>query len=57
MNPKIIGAIVQSLVYALSTVDKDLVNAADGVRVDITFHTPHGWQPSIEGENVELPNA
>lgn len=31
-----------------------LPNNIDAVRIDVAFHTPHGWQPAITGVAVAL---
>ncbi len=57
LNKKIQAAIEQSCDYAIKRMIEEGAPAGiDAVRCDISYHTARGWQPTIEGEIVKLPD-
>lgn len=45
-------ALEKSFKNTLAMIRPDIPANADGVRVDVTFHTPHGWQSTLTGRAV-----
>lgn len=58
LDDKLSAAIDQSRDYAIKRmIEAGVPIGIDAIRCDVTYHTPHGWQPSIEGEIVRLPGG
>lgn len=56
LNVKLLDAIEQSKRFAIQRmIDSGVPIGVDGIRCDITLHTARGWQPTVIGENVEIP--
>lgn len=58
LNPKLSSAIGQSIDWAIKSMIREGVPVGiDAIRVDISYHTARGWQPTINGSIVELPDG
>lgn len=57
LNEKLAAAIAQSRDYAIRQMTEAGVPVGvDALRVDITLHTARGWQPTVIGEIVQIPD-